>query len=172
MKAKDAVKALLKKDGDAVEIVPVQAKISPLLVPNEDFERAVSRFEKLRDAVRNLYYSAFWSPDRPITRLYYDDADGVRHYDKEIVLDDGLLWEEVRDAAGFPKGGAPERRSFEGISVQYDLSRLRLLSKLIRKTKSDTEFTSEQAKAFLLLHSTELQDRLDKTIRDFLKEKL
>jgi len=170
MKAKEAAKALLNKDSD--EVQPVRAKITPLLVPNEDFEKAVSRFEKLRDAVRDLYYSAFWSPDRPITRHYYDDAEGHRHYDQEIALDDGFLWEEVRDAAGFPKGGAPTKRPFEGVGVRYDVSRFRLLGKLIRKAKGDPEFTSDQARAFLLLHSTELQDRLDKTVREFLKEKL
>jgi hypothetical protein len=131
-----------------------------------------SRFEKLRDAVRNLYYSAFWSPDRPITRHYVDDAEGNRSYDQEIVLDDGQLWEEVRDAAGFPKGGAPKKKPFEGVGVQYDVSRLRLLGKLIRKQSGVPEFTSEQARAFLLLHGEELQDRLDKTVREFLKEKL
>lgn len=170
MKAKEAAKALMNSDND--EVQPVHAKVTPLLVPNEDFERAVSRFEKLRDAVRNIYYSAFWSPDRPITRHYKDDADGNRSYDDVVVLDDGFLWEEVRDAAGFPKGGAPKKRPFEGVGVQYDTSRLRLLGKLIRKAKGDPEFTSDQARAFLLLHSTELQDRLDKTVREFMKEKL
>jgi len=109
-------------------------------------------FPNLRDAVRRLYYSAHWTPDRPV-----DSAE---------------LWTAVRDAAGFPHGNAPTLLPFDGIRVEYDANRLRLLGKLVRKSKGDPEFTSDQARAFLLLHGQEIQDRLDKTVRDFLKEKL
>lgn len=46
------------------------------------------KYDKLKEAVRNLYYAAHWSPDRPV--------------------DDAKLWEAVRDAAGFDKGNAPK----------------------------------------------------------------
>jgi hypothetical protein len=58
------------------------------------------------------------------------------------------------------------------VKVEYGVDRLRLLGKLVRKQKGDPEFTSEQARAFLLLHRVELQERLDATVRQFLKEKL
>ncbi len=122
-----------------------------MAVSKQQQEEAVS-FPNLRDAVRVLYYSAHWTPDRPV--------------------DAGEIWTAVRDAAGFPKGNAPVPLPFDGIRVEYDANRLRLLGKLVRKSKGDPEFTSEQARAFLLLHSQELQDRLDKTVREFLKEKL
>lgn len=61
---------------------------------------------------------------------------------------------------------------FDGIEVKYDVSRIRLLGKLVRKSKGIGEFGSDEARAFILLHKSELQDRLDKTVRDFLKEKL
>lgn len=106
----------------------------------------------LRDAVRVLYYAAHWTPDRPV--------------------DEAGIWTAVRDAAGFPHGNSPTPLPFDGIRVEYTADRLRLLGKLVRKSKGDPEFTSDQARAFLLLHGQELQDRLDKTMRDFLKEKL
>ena len=48
--------------------------------------------QRIIDAVRDLYYAAHWSPDRPLNN--------------EVEL-----WEELREAAGFTKGGAPEPRS-------------------------------------------------------------
>jgi hypothetical protein len=48
------------------------------------------RFNALHIAVREVYYSAHWHPDRHI--------DGG----------DLLLWEYLRDAAGFPKGDGPK----------------------------------------------------------------
>jgi hypothetical protein len=65
-----------------------------------------------------------------------------------------------------------ESTPFEGIRVEYDVHRLRLLGGLIRKTKGNPEFTSDQAKAFILLHGEELTERLQQTVRDFLTEKL
>jgi hypothetical protein len=109
-------------------------------------------FNTLRDAVRRLYYAAFWTPDRPV------DAEE--------------LWVEVRDAAGFPAGNAPKQLPFNGLRVEYDINRIRGIGALTVKSKGESEFTSDQAKAFVLLHGKELQDRLDKTVRDFLKEKL
>src|SRR5271156_374595 len=103
----------------------------------------------LLDAVRVLYYAAHWTPDRPV--------------------DAGELWTAVRDAAGFPKGNAPKQLPFDGVRVEYNSNRLRLLGKLIRNAKGESEFTSEQVQAFLLIHGKELNDRLDATVRDFLK---
>jgi hypothetical protein len=60
----------------------------------------------------------------------------------------------------------------EGIQFLLDLSRIRQLGALVRKPRGISEFTSEEARAFLLLHGVELQDRLNKTVRDFMKEKL
>lgn len=144
-----------------------------LVVPNDQYEQAVQGFNKLRDAVRVLYYAAHWIPDRPLhrTEFFHNESTNLRD-SKEVQIDAGELWTAVRDAAGFPKGNAPTPLPFDGIHVEYDANRLRLLGKLVRKSKGDPEFTSEQARAFLLLHSQELQDRLDKTVRDFLKEKL
>jgi len=68
--------------------------------------------------------------------------------------------------------GISEPVSFVGIEVKYDVSRVRLLGKLVRKAKGVGEFGSDEARAFILLHKQELQDRLDKTVREFLKEKL
>jgi len=59
---------------------------------------------------------------------------------------------------------------FEGVRIAYDLNRLRLLGKFARKQEG--EFSSEQARAFVLLHGAELEERLHQTVRDFLKEKL
>ena len=112
----------------------------------------LTQLELLMKAVRRLYYSAHWTPDRPV--------------------DSEELWTDVREAAGFPKGNSPEPRPFDGIRVEYDISRLRSIGMLMRQSKGVPGFTSEQARAFLLLHGPELLDRLDKTVRDFLKEKL
>lgn len=109
-------------------------------------------FSKLREAVRRVYYAAHWTPDRAV--------DAVE------------LWTAVRDAAGFPSGNSPKQLPFPGIKVEYDVNRLRALGALTAKIKGESEFTSDQAKAFVLLHGKELQDRLDKTVREFMKEKL
>lgn len=61
---------------------------------------------------------------------------------------------------------------FEGVRVSYDLNRLRLLGKLVVKPKGDADFSTDQTRAFVLLHGPELEDRLQKTVRDFMKEKL
>lgn len=121
-----------------------------MAVSKQQQEEAVS-FPNLRDAVRVLYYSAVWHADRPV--------------------DEQALWIAVRDAAGFKPGGSPAEVPFDGVRAEYDVNRLRLLGKLIRKQKGE-EFTSDQARSFLLLHGDELKDRLDKATRDFLKEKL
>lgn len=49
------------------------------------------KYERLRDAVFNLYMAAFWTPDRPV-------PDGDK------------LWEIVRDEAGIPPGMSPKRK--------------------------------------------------------------
>lgn len=119
---------------------------------DEEIVTNEAQLDLLMKAVRRLYYSAHWTPDRPV-----DSAE---------------LWTAVRDAAGFPKGNSPKPQPFDGIKVEYDINRLRLMGKLARKTKGESVFTSEQARAFLLLHGQELRDRLDKAVREFLKEKL
>jgi len=141
-----------------------------LVVPNDDYETAVQHFVRLRDAVRTLYYSAHWTPDRPLTRTEFGSNDDV-NWSKQVPVDAGELWTAVRDAAGFPKGGSPRELPYDGIRVEYPTQRLRLLGRLVTKAKGG-DFGTEQTRAFLLLHSTELHDRIDKTVRDFLKEKL
>lgn len=49
----------------------------------------MDQFEKLKQAVENLYYAAYWQPDREC------DAES--------------LWKAVRDAAGLPPGQSFER---------------------------------------------------------------
>lgn len=111
------------------------------------------RFEVLRDAVRRLYYSAYWISDRSVNAAE--------------------LWSSVRDAAGFPNGGSPIFQPFDGIRAEYSIDRLRSIGTITRRIKGgDPVFTSVQARAFLQLHSKELNDRLDQTLRDFFKEKL
>lgn len=44
--------------------------------------------DRLREAVRSLYYAARWNADRPV--------------------DEAALWEAVRDAAGFEPGASPK----------------------------------------------------------------
>ena len=141
-----------------------------LVVPNEDYEEVVKRFKDLRDAVRDLYYACHWTPDRPLSRTEFGDefgAEGMR----KTPYDAAELWTAVRDAAGFPKGGSPKELPYDGVRVDYPTQRLRLLGRLVTKAKGG-DFGTEQTKAFLLLHSTELRDRIDKTVRDFLSEKL
>lgn len=103
-------------------------------------------------AVRSLYYAAVWHADRPV--------------------DEQALWVAVRDAAGFKPGKSPTPVVFEGIKLTLDIGRLRSVGALIRKQKGIAEFTSTEARAFALLHGTELEDRLNKTVREFMKEKL
>lgn len=111
----------------------------------------IEGLQALLDAVRNLYYAAVWHADRPV--------------------DEAALWTAVRDAAGLTPGNSPKETSFEGIRLQYDLNRVRLLGGKARQSRGD-DFTSEKARAFLLLHGQELQDKIDKTVREFLEEKL
>ncbi|HYE72609.1 MAG TPA: hypothetical protein VEF04_04725 [Blastocatellia bacterium] len=51
-------------------------------------DAAVKERDALREAVRNVYYAAHWTPDR--------QCDAV------------MLWTELRDAAGFEQGQAPK----------------------------------------------------------------
>ena len=51
-------------------------------------EYSGDKFERLREAVKELYYAAHWTPDRE--------------------CDDAALWTAVRDAAGLEPGGAPK----------------------------------------------------------------
>lgn len=111
----------------------------------------VTEFDKLQYAVRNLYYAAVWHADRPV--------------------DEQALWTAVRDAAGFKPGNSPEEVEFEGVRFQYDLTRIRLLGGKARESRGD-DFTTDKARAFLLLHGQELQDKIDQTVRKFLEEKL
>jgi len=112
-----------------------------------------SQFENLRNAVKNLYYAAVWHPDRQV------DEEG--------------LWTAVRDAAGFPAGKSPKELPYDGISVQFDVSRIRQLGGNARATRETaTDFTSEKARAFLLLHGAELKNKIDETVRSFIEEKL
>lgn len=67
---------------------------------------------------------------------------------------------------------SPQTLPFVGIEVKYDVNRVRLLGRLVRKQKGVGEFSSEEARAFILLYGKELQDRLDQTVRQFLEEKL
>lgn len=114
-------------------------------------ETQLNLLQDLRKAVEKLYYAAVWHADRPV--------------------DEVALWVAVRDAAGFKPGKSPQEIVFEGVRAEYNIQRLRLIGSLVRKSRGE-EFTSDQAKAFLLLHSRELTDRLDKTVREFMKEKL
>jgi hypothetical protein len=105
----------------------------------------------LYEAVRNLYYAAHWTPDRPV----------------DVVK----LWTDVRDAAGFKPGGSPKELPFDGITVSYDVDRLRQIGHLV-SAKKGREFGTTETRALLLLYGTELQDRLNETVRKFLEEKL
>jgi hypothetical protein len=111
----------------------------------------VTEFDKLKYAVRNLYYSAHWTPDRPV--------DAVE------------LWTAVRDAAGFPEGQSPKELPFDGIRVSYDADRLRQIGHLV-SAKKGREFGTTETRALLLLYGQDLVDRLDQTVRTFLEEKL
>jgi hypothetical protein len=105
----------------------------------------------LRNAVKNLYYSAHWTPDRPV------DAE--------------KLWADVRDAAGFVPGNSPEELPFDGIQTSYATDRLRQIGQLA-SAKKGREFGTTETRAFLLLYGQELQDKIDAAVRQFLEEKL
>jgi hypothetical protein len=111
----------------------------------------VTEFDKLQYAVKNLYYSAVWHPDRPV--------------------DEQALWTAVRDAAGFAPGKSPEEVLFEGIRVSYPVDRLRQIGHLV-SAKSGKEFGTAETRAFLLLYGSELQSKIDAAVRQFLQEKL
>lgn len=53
--------------------------------------------------------------------------------------------------------------------IEVSVERLRLLGSKIRK---DSEFTSEDAKAFLQLYGEQLKSKMEQTLKDFLQEKL
>ena len=101
-------------------------------------------------AVRNLYYAAVWTADRPV--------------------DSQALWTAVRDAAGFTPGKSPKELPFDGIEVSYPVDRLRQIGHLVL-AKKGREFGTTETRALLLLYGTELIDRLDQTVRKFLEEK-
>jgi hypothetical protein len=111
----------------------------------------VTEFDILKDAVKNLYYSAVWHADR--------------------TVDEAALWTAVRDAAGLTPGRSPKEIVFEGVRSAYDLQRIRLLASKIREKRGE-DFSSEKARAFLLLHGQELQDKIDDLVRTFIEEKL
>ena len=108
-------------------------------------------FPNLRERVRDLYYAANWTPDRPV--------------------DAAKLWTDVRDAAGFAKGNSPEAIPFDGIQASYPVDRLRQIGHHVSAGKGK-EFSTTETRAFLLLFGKELQDRLNETVRNFLEEKL
>jgi hypothetical protein len=105
----------------------------------------------LLDAVHKLYYAAVWTPDRPV------DAQA--------------LWTAVRDAAGFTPGRSPKELPFDGIRVSYDVDRLRQIGHLV-SAKKGRDFGTTETRALLLLYGSELVDRLNETVRQFLEEKL
>ena len=108
-------------------------------------------FEGLREALRSLYYAAVWHADRPV--------------------DEQALWTAVRDAAGFAPGKSPEEIKFEGIRATYTVDRLRQIGQLT-SAKNGKIFGTKETHALLLLYGSELQDRLDETVREFFEEKL
>lgn len=111
------------------------------------------QLQKLLVAVEGVYYSAVWSADRPV--------------------DEAFLWKELRDAAGFVPGQSPAPIPFEGVRTTYSLNKIRQLGGTIWGSKaSGSEFDTEKARAFLLLHGTELRTKLDTVVREFLEEKL
>jgi len=105
----------------------------------------------LIEAVHRLYYAAHWTPDRPV--------------------DEAKLWTDIRDAAGFKPGGSPVEIPFDGITVSYDVDRLRQIGHLV-SAKKGRDFGTNETRALLLLYGSELKDRLDETVRVFLQEKL
>ncbi len=56
----------------------------------------------------------------------------------------------------------------EPLSVEFDLDRLRALGRLTRKEK----FSTEEAKALLLLYREQLEDVMTEAVRQFLRERL
>jgi len=108
-------------------------------------------FPNLREVVKNLYYAAHWTPDRPV--------------------DEAKLWTDIRDAAGFKPGGSPKEIPFDGIEVSYSLDRLRQIGHLVSQAKG-REFGTTETRALLLLYGQELVSALDETVRKFLQEKL
>ena len=145
-------KVLNQDESDNVDSVVAESKPKKVVVEASALDAAVNRFETLRNAVRRLYYCAHWTPDRPV--------------------DAGEVWGDVRDACGFPHGNSPKPLPYDGVRIDYSVSRLREIGKNVRKAKGDGEFTSDQVRAFLMLHGKELQDKLDNAVREFLKEKL
>jgi len=111
----------------------------------------VTEFDILKDAVKNLYYSAVWHADRPV--------------------DEQTLWTAVRDAAGFTPGKSPEPLPFDGIQAAYTVDRLRQIGHLV-SAKNGKEFGTAETRAFLLLYGSELQGKIDAAVRQFLEEKL
>jgi hypothetical protein len=118
----------------------------------EAMKPAVTEFDILKDAVKNLYYSAVWHADRSV--------------------DEKALWTAVRDAAGFAPGRSPEEIVFEGIRASYNVDRLRQIGHLVSAAKNGKEFGTAETRAFLLLFGSELQSKIDAAVRQFLEEKL
>ena len=59
---------------------------------------------------------------------------------------------------------------FTGVLVKYPLGKLRLLCAELRR--GGDGFSTEQAKALLLIHGDELRGAIDKAVKDFLKAKI
>jgi hypothetical protein len=120
------------------------------MVERDEIQDATNeaQLKLLHDAVQALYYAAVWHADRPV------DEQG--------------LWTAVRDAAGFKPGKSPKPIQFEGVRASYDLQRIRLLCSAVRRE----DFSTEKARALLLLHGQELQEKIDASVRQFIEEKL
>ena len=86
--------------------------------------------------------------------------------DEPLSVDDAIYTAGTPEPHFYPR---PES-VFEGVRANFALDRIRLLATALRRDKGG--FSTEQARAFLLLYGEELQDAIDKTVREFLKEKV
>lgn len=112
---------------------------------------AYAELSAVRRLIAKLYNAAYWRPDRP-------------------VENEAQLWESLRNAIGQLPGQSPEPIPYvyDGVKVELPTSKIRLLASTVRKS----EFSTEQTKAFLSLYGEVLEERINKTIRDFIAEKL
>lgn len=113
---------------------------------------AYAELAAVRRLIGRLYNAAYWTPDRH-------------------VPDEAELWESLRRAIGQLPGQSPKRLPFDGVQVSYSMDRIRQVGRLV-SAKKGRNFGTEEARALVLLYGQELTDRLDKTVRDFLQEKL
>jgi hypothetical protein len=114
-------------------------------------EKPTLVIDPLRVAVGELYYSAVWHADRPV--------------------DEEALWKAVRDAAGLPHGESPKELPYSGMRVDFSLGKLRQIAITARKSRGG-EFSTEHMGAFLSLYREDIEERVNKAVREFLEEKL